>query len=109
MTTMSPEAMQSMRGRVALVTGAASGIGRASALAFAAAGAAVVVSDVNADGGEATFVRADVADADEAATTQGWADRERLEAMADEIIAWGERPDAFLGWMCAAAVGWVAD
>lgn len=68
--TMSPAAL---RGKVALVTGAASGIGRASALAFAAAGAQVVVSDVAADGGEetvamirdvggeATFVRADVA------------------------------------------------
>ena len=39
---------------IAVVTGAASGIGRASALAFAARGAKVVVSDVQVDGGEAT-------------------------------------------------------
>jgi NAD(P)-dependent dehydrogenase (short-subunit alcohol dehydrogenase family) len=32
-------------GKVALVTGAASGIGRASALAFTSEGAAVVVAD----------------------------------------------------------------
>lgn len=44
-------------GRVALVTGAASGIGRASALALADAGAAVVVVDVDADGGEETARR----------------------------------------------------
>ena len=59
-------------GKIALVTGAGSGIGRESALAFGASGAQVMVSDVvveggeetvaqiKAAGGEATFVRADV-------------------------------------------------
>jgi len=63
--------------KVALVTGGASGIGRATALAFAREGARVVVSDVDAAGGEqtvqairaadgdATFVRADVSQAAE--------------------------------------------
>jgi len=61
-------------GKVALVTGAGSGIGRASALAFARLGACVVVSDVDVAGsevtvhqirgldGEAHFVMADVTD-----------------------------------------------
>jgi NAD(P)-dependent dehydrogenase (short-subunit alcohol dehydrogenase family) len=42
-------------GKVALVTGGASGIGRASALAFARAGARVAVADVQDEGGEATI------------------------------------------------------
>ncbi|WP_409329670.1 SDR family NAD(P)-dependent oxidoreductase [Trujillonella humicola] len=41
-------------GRVALVTGAASGMGRAAALGFAEEGAAVVVADVAVEGGERT-------------------------------------------------------
>lgn len=41
-----------LRGKTAFITGAASGIGRASALLFAAEGARVVACDVNADGGQ---------------------------------------------------------
>jgi NAD(P)-dependent dehydrogenase (short-subunit alcohol dehydrogenase family) len=44
----------SFAGRVAFVTGAASGIGRATALAFAAEGAAVVVADVSDEGNQET-------------------------------------------------------
>jgi NAD(P)-dependent dehydrogenase (short-subunit alcohol dehydrogenase family) len=43
-----------LSGRAALVTGAASGIGRASALAFASAGACVALVDIDADGLEET-------------------------------------------------------
>jgi NAD(P)-dependent dehydrogenase (short-subunit alcohol dehydrogenase family) len=43
-----------LRGRVALVTGAASGIGGATTELFAAMGARVVASDVDADRGAAT-------------------------------------------------------
>lgn len=46
--------MKSFQGKVAFVTGAASGIGRATALAFAEAGASVVVADVSEDGNRET-------------------------------------------------------
>ncbi len=64
----------SLDSKVAIVTGAGSGIGRASALAFARSGACVVVSDVDtaggndtvqqiaASGGNAHFIRTDVTD-----------------------------------------------
>ena len=45
-----------MHGRVALVTGAASGIGRACAARYAAAGATVIVTDVLDGDGRAAAV-----------------------------------------------------
>jgi NAD(P)-dependent dehydrogenase (short-subunit alcohol dehydrogenase family) len=69
--------MPDMSGKVALVTGASSGIGRSTALAFAARGARVVLAarredelaglaaEIGAEGGEATFIRTDVSVAED--------------------------------------------
>ncbi|WP_235917109.1 SDR family oxidoreductase [Maritimibacter harenae] len=68
-----------VEGKIALVTGAGAGIGRATALKFAQEGAKVMVSDVDTkggeetvemirkDGGEAAFMTADVSSAGEVA------------------------------------------
>ncbi|MCL1896993.1 MAG: SDR family oxidoreductase, partial [Clostridiales bacterium] len=61
-----------LKGKTALITGAASGIGRACAIAFAREGACVAVLDINAEngaavektireaGGEAVFIKTDM-------------------------------------------------
>ncbi len=47
--------MGKLDGKVAVITGAASGMGRATAVRFAKEGAALVVSDLNSQAGEATI------------------------------------------------------
>lgn len=96
-------------GRVAIVTGASSGIGRAIALAFADEGAAVVLADLREDpleggtttseeirsrSGDATFVRADLgASADverlvaEAVRTHG-----RLDTLVNNAATYVGKP-----------------
>jgi NAD(P)-dependent dehydrogenase (short-subunit alcohol dehydrogenase family) len=69
-----------LKDRVAIITGAASGIGRASAVRFASEGSKVVVADRNAEpgmlcveeirsrGGEAVFIEVDVSSSSEVQT-----------------------------------------
>ena len=78
--------MGQLDGKVALITGAGSGIGRASALAFVREGAKVAVADIVVEGGEETvrmvkeaggeafFIKVDVANAAE------------VEAMVNAVV-----------------------
>jgi NAD(P)-dependent dehydrogenase (short-subunit alcohol dehydrogenase family) len=82
--------MASLKGKVAIITGAATGIGRASAALFARAGARVLVADVRGDelartvalvregGGEVVPVAADLARPEDCA-----------EVVRRAVAAWG--------------------
>ena len=86
--------MKRLDGRVALVTGAASGIGRATAERLASEGAVAVVTDVqdeageetaSALGGDAFFVHLDVTDEAgwQAAVERVLAERDRLDVLVN--------------------------
>lgn len=99
-----------MQGKVALVTGGSLGIGRATALAFAAAGCKVVVAnrtqatgeavvaEIRETGGDATWVQCDVSQADQVAAM-----------VAKTVETYGRLDYAFNNGGSGGAGGWVVD
>lgn len=85
--------LRAIGGSVVLVTGAASGMGRATARLFAEEGAHVAVTDVNADGAEA--VALEIAQA--GGSARGWAldvgDPAAVTRVVGEIGGWYDRLD----------------
>lgn len=85
--------LRAIGGSVVLVTGAASGMGRATARLFAEEGAHVAVTDVNADGAEA--VALEIAQA--GGSARGWAldvgDPAAVTRVVGEIGGWHDRLD----------------
>jgi NAD(P)-dependent dehydrogenase (short-subunit alcohol dehydrogenase family) len=73
-------------GKVAIVTGAAQGIGEAYARALAAHGAAVVIADVNAEAGEKVAADLAGAGAQAAFTAADVSDPQAAKAMADFTV-----------------------
>ena len=74
-------------GKVAVVTGAASGIGRATALALAREGAGVVVADLSLDGAERVVAEIAAAGGRAAAQRADVADEASVAAMVDAAVA----------------------
>jgi 3-oxoacyl-[acyl-carrier protein] reductase len=74
-------------GRTAVVTGAASGIGRGTAIVLAKAGASLVLADIDEPGLEATRAQIDAAPDRIALRRTDVTDREDVEALADFAAA----------------------
>ncbi len=102
--------LDSMKDRVALVTGGSSGIGRATALAFAAEGCKVavanrtqatgeaVVEEIRAAGGDAFWIGADVARSDQVAAM-----------VATVVERYGRLDYAFNNGGSGGRGGWLAE
>ncbi len=73
-------------GKIALITGAASGIGRAAALAFAREGALVVCADRDAEGGEVTVERVAAAGGEASFVECDVTEEARVEALVDGVV-----------------------
>ena len=75
--------------KVAIVTGAGSGIGRATALALAREGARVAIADRNADGAQATAQLIGQPDRTLSITTDVTREAEVADMVAQVLRAWG--------------------
>jgi NAD(P)-dependent dehydrogenase (short-subunit alcohol dehydrogenase family) len=82
--------------RVALVTGGASGIGRAAAELLAAGGASVVVADLDAEGGKETVTRIETAGGCASFVAVDVGDEASVEAMLAAVVERHGRLDAAL-------------
>jgi 3-oxoacyl-[acyl-carrier protein] reductase len=79
--------MNRLEGRIALITGAASGIGRAQALLFAREGAAVVAADLNGDGAEQVVSEIQAAGGTGLAVKMNVSDEQSVRAGVETAVA----------------------
>ncbi len=89
-----------MAGKVAVITGGASGIGRACGLRFASEGASIVVADLNPDRAASVVDEINALGRDAVAVRVDTSQQEQNDAMADAAVDAFGRIDA-----CVAAAG----
>jgi NAD(P)-dependent dehydrogenase (short-subunit alcohol dehydrogenase family) len=87
MASRSNSSPPGIEGRVALVTGAGSGIGRATAIGFAAAGASVVVADIDLGNAEATAAQIQSSGARALALEVDIADDDAVKSMIERTVS----------------------
>jgi NAD(P)-dependent dehydrogenase (short-subunit alcohol dehydrogenase family) len=95
--------------KVAVITGGGSGLGRASALRFAAEGAAVAIADLSPAAGEETVALVEKEGGQALAVTMDVADAASVDSAFDAIAARFGRVDVLLNSAGIAARGSVAD
>jgi NAD(P)-dependent dehydrogenase (short-subunit alcohol dehydrogenase family) len=95
----------SLDGRVAIVTGAASGIGRATALALGGAGATVVIADVDAAGGEATVAALSAAGARGVARVVDVSRGAEVAGLVADVVARHGRVDVLVNNASVDSIG----
>ncbi|WP_198412875.1 glucose 1-dehydrogenase [Cryobacterium sp. Hz7] len=79
--------MTKLDGKVALITGAASGMGKAMALGYAAEGAHVVIADLNVEGAQAVVAKITAAGGSASARSLNVADEVQSKEIVDAIVA----------------------
>ncbi|MGC9997506.1 MAG: glucose 1-dehydrogenase [Terriglobia bacterium] len=75
-----------LEGRVSIITGSASGIGRAGALEFGKEGALVVAADINLEGAQETAIQIKSAGGAALAVKTDVSDPESVQAMVDQTL-----------------------